>query len=731
LKKLLPYLLVTVISVQGLCQSTNITTFLQPNKLKADNFYFKKAYRNALEIYLRIADKNAADTYCKQQIADCYMQLNDPIAAELWYSSALQDPDVLPAIRLKYARTLCMNKKYTEALTVLKSIDKSKTDSLLIKQQISFIENIDYYMRDSLLYTLAVAQPLNSVHSDFGATYFKDNVVFASTRDYDLFIKHKSLAAPTSQESPTNLYVASQSITGDFGKVSLFKRDALKTPFHDGPIEFYKNYTKAAFTQSNVINRNGVEDANGSVNLKLYLADVGALGGLNNITPFPLNSDGYSVGHATFTHNGNRIYFASTMPMGLGGSDIYYSSLVNGSWSDPVNAGPAINTSGDELYPHLENDSTLTYASTGHGGFGGLDIFMSKIKNGKFRYSQNLGYPVNSPYDDFSLTTDSTGRVGFFSSNRPGGLGADDIYRFIATKIFLQGETRDRDNLSAIVPFTKVILKDESGTVIDSTTSDAQGNFKLDLPFDRDMIITAEKEGYDILEDIGFSSRGLSFGIDSLLLPLWKHALFAKGRIFSNETQSILPGATVIRKDLNTGETDTVVVSENGEYGFLVLPNHKYRIEAMKEGFITNGFDLNTKDLYKGDLLNDIVLEEIYIEKATPLFDLNKSNIRPEAFKSLDRIVRTLKKYGTTTLNIGAHADSRGSKEYNKRLSTKRAATVVQYFVDRGIARSRIYSQAFGEELILNHCSDGVICTEDDHSQNRRVEIKVQNKPIE
>jgi outer membrane protein OmpA-like peptidoglycan-associated protein len=720
-----------LISSQGLSQSTNISTILLPAKTKADNFHFKKAYRNALEIYLRIADKNGGDTYIKQQIADCYLHLNNPVSAEMWYEAAVKDPDVIHAVRLKYALTLCMNKKYGEALKILKELEKVKTDSQTVHWQIKFIENINYYMRDSLLFIVAPATTINSAHSDFGATYYKDKVVFASTRDHDLFIKHKSLSAPTVQESLTNLFVVSQSIIGDFGNVHLFKHDALKTPFHDGPIEFYSNDSKAAFTQSNFEKRQGVEDANGSVNLKLYLADVGSLGALNNITPFPLNNDGYSVAHATFTHNGQRVFFASTMPMGRGGSDIYFSTLNNGVWSDPVNAGPAINTTGDELYPHLENDSTLTFSSTGHGGFGGSDIFISKIKNGRFKRAHNLGYPVNSPQDDFALTTDSTGRVGFFASNRPGGLGEDDIYRYIATKIFLQGETRDRNNLSRVVPYTKVILKDELGNVIDSTTSDEQGNFYLDLPFDKDMTIAAEKAGYDILEDIGFSSRGLSFGVDSLLLPMWKHALFAKGRIFSNETQSLLPGATVIRNDLTTNKIDTVVVGENGGYNFLVLPNHKYRIEAKKEGFITKGFNLDTKDLYMGDLLNDIVLEEIYIEKATPLFDLNKSNIRSEAFKSLDKVVRTLKKYSSTTLNIGAHADSRGTKEYNKRLSTRRAETVVQYFVNKGIAKSRIYSQAFGEELILNHCSDGVECTEDDHSLNRRVEIKVQNTPIE
>lgn len=731
MKRLLPYIFLIVSVTSSFGQSTNISTFLLGTKEKADHFYDARAYRNALEIYLRIADKNKSDADVKEKIASCYLKLNNTIDSEFWYRSLAKEPDVRPDLQLKFAQVLCMNKKYDEALRVLKHIDKKRTDSAQVSRQIQFIENIDYYLRDSLMYTIGNTQKINTPHSEFGATYFKhDKIVFSSTRDFDQFIKHKSLSSPSEYESLTNLFVVEQTIAVDFGEVKLFKSNELKTSFHDGPIVFYDRYRKAAFTRTNFANGKGVADATGTVNLKLYLADVGPLG-LYNIKPFPFNDDGYSVGHATFNHDGTKLYFASTHPMGLGGSDIYYSALQNGEWTEPVNVGPEINSTGDELYPHLENDSILFFTSNGHGGFGGLDIYISYYKRGKFWPAQNLGYSVNSSHDDFSLITDSTGRVGFFASNRPGGKGDDDIYRFIATKYFLQGQTRDRNNITVIVPKTKITIKDEFGNVLDSTRSDHDGNFHIDLPFEKDITITAEKEGYEILEDIGFSTRGLHFGVDSLLIPMWKHSLFAKGRIFSNETQDLLPGSVVLRKDLTTNQTDTVVVSQNGEYVFLVLPNHKYRIEAKKEGFITAGFNLDTHNLYEGELLNDIVLEEIYIEKAVPLFDLNKSNIRPEAFRQLDKVVRTLKKYSSTTLNIGAHADSRGSKEYNKRLSEKRAATVVDYFVSKGIARSRIESHAFGEELILNRCSDGVECSEEDHSLNRRVEIKVQNTPIE
>jgi outer membrane protein OmpA-like peptidoglycan-associated protein len=730
LKRIIIHILLAWCAVSVSAQSTNVSTLFMSNVNKADQLYTAHAYRNALEIYLRIAEKDGSNSYAKKRIAECYLKLNNPVLAELWYQPLAQAPDADPEVKFNYARVLCMNKKYSEALRTFKSLDQKKFRGNYMAEQIKFIENLSYYLRDSLLYTIGLIS-INTEASDFGAVYYKnDKVVFTSTRDHDLLIKRKSLASSSEEESMSSLFVTEQSVAATFGPVSLFRKDDLKSNFHDGPITFYDNYTKAAFTRTNFINKAGVTDATGNVNLKLYLAEVGLLD-LKNVKPFPYNNDGYSVGHATFSSDGHTMYFSSTSPQGHGGSDIYYSTLVNDEWTEPVNAGPAVNTPHDELYPFLENDSTLFFTSNGHGGFGGLDIYLIKKRKEKFLTAYNLGYSLNSSYDEFALHTDSTGRLGFFSSNRPHGVGSDDIYRFIAKKYFLQGQTRDRNNLSKIVPLTKIILKDELGNFLDSARSDEEGNFHIDLPFERDITITAEKEGYDILEDIGFSTRGLAFGVDSLLIPMWRHSLFAKGRIFSNETQSLLKDVIVLRRDMGTNQADTVVVSEKGEYVFLVLPNQKYRIEAQKEGFITNGFNLNTHNLYDGELLNDIVLEEVYIEKSEPLFDLNKSHIRPEAFSSLDKVVRTLKKYPTTTLNIGAHADSRGSKEYNKKLSAKRAETVVQYFISKGISKSRIESHAFGEELILNRCSDGVECSEEDHSRNRRVEIKVQNKPIE
>ncbi|MBI1769100.1 MAG: OmpA family protein [Bacteroidetes bacterium] len=725
---------ITILSIvaasESFCQSTNISTFLYDNRKKADHLYAMRAYRNALPIYHRMVEKKQSTLYAKERIADCYVKLNDLPSAEKAYELLIKEQDVSAESKYKYAQVLCTSNRYDDAIDALNSIDKKKVDSLLIERQINFLKNVKKHMKDEDLFTLEQAKALNSPHSDYAATFFKNEVVFASTRDNDLFIKRKSVSSSSKEEVLSHLYVASNSGSGNYGVVSFFKKDELKTTLHDGPVSFYQGGQKAAITSNNFNGQKQVVGSTKTTQVKLFLADVGAQGGFRNVVPFPFNSEDYSVGHAAFTRNGKRIYFAANFPIGFGGSDIYYSDLIENEWTNLVNAGPAVNTAGDELYPFLINDTTFYFATNGHGGYGGLDIYTSKLKQGKFSVTRNLGYPINSSYDDFSLATDSIGRVGFISSNRLYGMGSDDIYSFVANYIFLEGYTRNLDSLYQIIPDATIVLKDEQGRVIDSVRSDEVGKFQLKLPFDKNLTLNALKKGYTCLNDIGISTIGQPFGIDSLLIPLEKQRIIvAKGRIFSNETETVLPNATLLLKDLDGNTVDTVTLGNNGEYMFRVVPDHKYRIEATKKGFISNGFDLNTKNITKKELLNDIVIEEEYLEKTVTYFDYDKYVVKAEWKKDLNKILRTLRKYPETTLHIGAHADARGTKKYNQGLSERRAEATRDYFVANGIDKNRITAVGFGEELILNRCSDGVICPEEEHSKNRRAEMKVQRKP--
>jgi outer membrane protein OmpA-like peptidoglycan-associated protein/tetratricopeptide (TPR) repeat protein len=726
MKKLLLLLFFGFLLVKLPAQSTNISTVFLSTLEKADLFYERFAYRNALPLYMHVVEKDPLHVHARTRIASCYWQLGDTRAAELWLSSLAKEPDSAPEIKYQLAEALCMNQKYADARYWFESYLKAKPNDRRAIEKITFLKNISRYVGDSLRFVVG-SVAFNSPYSDFGAAYYRNGLVFTSSRDAEFMIRRQATNALQDDESLLNLYFVTREVTGDYGAVTLFRKSELKSYFHDGPAVFYDHDRRIAFTQSNAPANKPKIDALGKINLRIMLADMAHFEGIKNLQEFPFNSEGYSNAHPSVNANGSVMFFASTMPKGYGGSDIYYSIHEHGRWQEPVNAGPEINTPGDELYPYLCNDTTLFFSSDGHGSLGGLDILVSyRKRNGAFRKPYNFGATLNSPADDFGIVADSTGRIGYFASNREGGMGQDDVYFFIANSYFLAGEVRELSREQKRLPGTTIIAFNSNGDVVDSVTSDDDGNFSLSLPFDQNFKIRGEKDGYETLEDLVFSTRGKFFGVDSLLLPMWKYKLFAKGRIFSNETQNLLPGATVLLHNITDNRTDTVVVDDNGEYNFLVRPNKRYEITASREGFISSGFKLNTQNIWEGELLNDIVLEEVYVEKDIIFFDYNSYRISQKSIDQMNRIVRTLKKYPDATVHVAAHADSRGTAQYNKKLSDSRARVAVDYFASRGISPRRIEWVGFGEELILNRCSDGVECQEEEHSKNRRAEIKVQ-----
>ena len=179
-------------------------------------------------------------------------------------------------------------------------------------------------------------------------------------------------------------------------------------------------------------------------------------------------------------------------------------------------------------------------------------------------------------------------------------------------------------------------------------------------------------------------------------------------------------------ENLDNGVKDSIVTTKDGTYGFPLEPDVSYRINAEIEGFLPNGFTINTRNIYRGELLNDILLEEVYVDKLVAYFDFDEDKLKTEYETEMKQLIRTLKRFPESILNIAAHADSRGQLAYNKRLSEDRLKTLVSYFKRQGIQSDRIHGTALGEELLLNQCSDGTDCHEDDHSKNRRGELKVQ-----
>lgn len=685
--------------------------------------YQHLAYRNALELYLHEVERHPENNKAHQRIADCYFRLGNIDKAEREYANLVGIEGADPIYSYQYAQILSIQGKYGDAEKWFLKYAKSQQGDVRAQHKLDFIYSLSYYYRDSLLYSIE-NESYNSDQSDFAAHYHKDNIVFVSARDRDLFIKKKSLSAINDEESHLNVYTVSSNSTAEEG-VRPFYHDDLNSSLHDGPITFFDQQKQIAFTRSNIKNGKPHVGKNGRVNLKLYFARLNEDDKMSHLQEFPFNDNDYSVGHPWVSEDGSTLYFASDMPGGIGGVDLYKTTIENGKWLPPANLGTAINTMGDEFYPYVKNDSLLYFSSNGHGGLGGLDIFVATISD-KEELPVNLGFPLNTSADDFSLVLDKSGRAGLFSSNREGGSGYDDIYRFTVNSFFLTAKVIDRGDSSATIEGATVHLWDENGEIRNSATSDANGIVHFDLNFDSEYKFSAAKQDYSWVDTLNISTYTRFMGGDSVLVPLWKQDLVAKGTVYSNETQSRLMGAAVEINNLTDHLKSTVEVDGQAGYAFDLEPNKEYEVTASKTGHLSSGFKLNTRNIFNGSLVNDILLEEIFVEKAIVQFEFDRYDLMEGVPSQLEPILRSLKRNKEATLHIGAHADSFGTHEYNQVLSDRRAQSVMKYFINQGIAKSRIVAIGFGEELLLNRCSNGTDCSDEEHSLNRRAEIKVQ-----
>lgn len=721
--KLILFLLVWFTQAGG--QSTNISGLFQNPFTKAERMYMQQGYRHAINLYRIVLDRDPTHRLAKARVADCYYRMGQFEEANRWYRKLVDDGKTTSAEYYQWAQVLTALERYDSARQAYgKSLALDSTE-VRAKSKITFIERMDLYRKDPASYAMN-RQWYNSPLSDFSPRHYGEGIVFVSSRDRESFIKRTPWNGISEQEGLLNAfyvgatYDSSRSLDD---QVSLFYSRSLNSPYHDGPVTFYANGTRIAYTRNLVEDGKPVKDEWGRVNLELYFATLGDNRSLTRLEKFPYNSASYSIAHPWISEDGSVLYFSSNMPGGKGGADLYVSYYRNGKWTQPENLGDGVNTRGDEFSPYWWNDQ-LFFSSDGFGGFGGLDNYVATRQPNGFGNPENLGYPLNSSHDDFGLIIDGAGREGYFASNRLDR--NDDIYKFHLKKVTVVGHVREVRSNQA-VPLASVSLREDAQAEPIQVTTDGDGNFRVELEVEKNYHVVAAKDGYETLGEQVLQLGQASIVADTLDVTLWKHALFASGIVYSDELQQKLPGATVYLHNLTTGKVDSINTSDQAAYHFLVVPNMSYRISARHPGYLERGFNLNTQNLFEGDLLNDILLEEVYVDKMTVFFGYDQWILKPEFEKELDRIIRSLRKDKSSTVYIGAHADTQGTREYNKNLSDKRAAAVVKFMTGKGIAPSRIQAFGFGEELILNLCSDGVECSDEEHSKNRRAEIKVQS----
>ena len=423
--------------------------------LKRANYLFeKRAYLDAAKLF-EDEDEKTQDVY--QKLGDCYFFNGKMQEASDWYKILLTkfENEVTPTYYYRYSQALKGINNFAEAD---KWFQKYNAQKHLVDG--GNINTLSYF--DALNTT--IKRPyyvhkvdINTQGSDFGVSYYGDKVVFASTRDGGKIYDWNNLPY-------LDLYMANVS-DGNLTDVTPFS-SSINTKMHESNAVFTKDGKTMYFTRNNFKDGKKGTDSNKISHLKIYKAQF-VDGKWTNIMELPFNGENYSVEHPALSPDEKELYFASDMPGSIGSFDIFVVDIhEDGTYGTPKNLGAKINTELREQFPFISKNNTLYFASDGHFGLGGLDIFKSENKNGTFETPVNLSDNINSNVDDFAFVIDDTTETGYFASNRSGGVGNDDIYSFTQKKLYyVKGIAQDKNTLE-LLPGASISLLDANKNVL-------------------------------------------------------------------------------------------------------------------------------------------------------------------------------------------------------------------------------------------------------------------------
>ena len=470
--------------------------FAQKAKIAAaDKKYNSYAYIDAIQTYERLAEKGYQSVEMFEKLGNAYYFNSDFEKAVQSYEKLYQlQSELAPEYFYRYAQSLKATGKEKEAATILAKFENKSSDdsrSKRLKNNTDYLEDIKANVG---IYTIENAG-INSKYSDYGSTIVDNKLIFTSARDTGGVGQRKHA---WTGEHFTNLYAAG--VNGELIPSNPVRYDAnVNSKFHEATPVFTKDGNTMYFTRNNYLDGKKGKDANKVMLLKIYKATL-VNNRWTNVTELPFNSNNFSTAHPALSPDEQTLYFVSDRPGTIGQSDLYKVAInSNGTYGEPINLGVEINTEGRETFPFVTKDNQLYFASDGHPGLGGLDVFTTKINNdGSFGEVENDGAEVNSPKDDFGYYRDSEINKGFFSSNRDGGLGSDDIYRFTSKdkcKQILKGIVTDSvtgETLAGV----QLILLNKQYKVIAETTSDALGYYAFDVNCRRIYHVRANKKDY-------------------------------------------------------------------------------------------------------------------------------------------------------------------------------------------------------------------------------------------
>ncbi|MDX2134624.1 MAG: OmpA family protein [Saprospiraceae bacterium] len=610
---------------------------------------------------------------------------------------------------------------------------------------------------------------VNTEGLEFSPTFFQDGIVFISTNTVGLKKeKDKSLKIPA-----TSILRSRRTAEGQLGAPEPFSKE-LTSAYNEGPVCFDRTAETVYFSTNNAEKGKPKLAKDREQKMRLYTASKSG-----NIwtqpAPLPFNTGEFDDMHPAISIDGDKLFFSSNRPGGQGGMDLWVSYLSNGTWGEPVNLGPGINTGSNEVFPFIHADNTLYFSSNGLPGEGGLDMFYVIPEGNAWTKPVNIGPPFNTAGDDLGLIVDLNKINGYYSSNGAGGKGGDELLSFhtengnLDDYLLQNNRVPDRDldllvtvldkATGAPIPDAKihiinydvnnVIGRDEEGNLITIQNvngqdvmqarppnqgidglSDKKGRFSTEVK-PGNYAISVDKEGFQPKQ----LRAPISKPGNQIEIQLDRGSMDGKVRwsasVFNTITNAPMAGTMLVMTNSKTGQKDTLVTDANGVVDHYLNPDTRYKIDMYQGGRIIGSTEIDTSDW---DLPNQIMMQNIsvapmltgsVIDLPNIYYNFNDATLRPDARKDLKLLAALLQQQPAVKIEIASHTDCRGSASYNQELSQRRANGVVDYLATQGIGKDRLKAVGYGESEPRNRCTDGVSCTESEHARNRRTEMRI------
>lgn len=729
-------LFLSIISLFALNSNAQTATINSANKL-----FFKKLYMEAIPKYESVLRKDSSNADVLINLGDCYRLTNNNKGQLNSYGKLVRSGKAEDIHKLYYGQALMEAGRYDEAKKYVEDFKADNRGEKFAKA----ITNLQKFSKDADAYKIDTV-PFNSNFDDFSAVTFLENkIVFASSKTKTTWITRRH---GWTGNNYCHMYMTEKDASGKYEKPTIFLED-FSTKFNDGPFCASKDGQTIFFTRNSTSKK--TKSLDGSQKLRIFQASI-IKGDIQSLMDLKFNSNEYNCAHPAISADGKTLFFSSDMGGGQGGMDIWYCKLdAGGAWGTPVNMGDKVNTKGNEIFPSITADNILYFASNGHEGLGGLDIYESKIKDDKAGKVYNTGRPVNSEHDDFAYNLNADAKKGFLSSNRKTGGMNDDIYSVEVLRKVSRGKTVNfivkNKETQEVLPLTTIKLN------TDSFSTNEKGEFQFVLEEDVNYKLLVKKEKFFDIED-SLSTKTTPEGDEfTKTIELEKDPnLSLLAGIYDAKTGAGIEGVKIKIKDLAvSNDFELIQTEKNGEYrkplkGKRIGDKLLYLVTIEKEGYVTKTTNFTYEIKKEGEIqMNELLAltigkVEVGMDLAKMIdikpiyFDLGKSKIRPDAAVELDKVVKVMKEYPAMIIELGAHTDCRGAAAQNLKLSGARAVAAAAYIVKQGIDKSRISGKGYGESKLLNNCAcEGKVkpsCSEDEHAKNRRTEfiiVKLKN----